>query len=62
MGEQEMEHFINAMKAVSLSAWMSMGEADMIVERILSSTCRTASGADSYFMLDRLFVEGNRQP
>ena len=58
IGREELPHFRSAMKAVALSAGMSGRQADMIVERVLRSTSRTASGADSYFMVDRLFVRG----
>ena len=58
IGREELPHFRSAMKAVALSAGMSDRQAGMIVERVLRSTSRTASGADSYFMVDRLFVRG----
>eukprot|EP00937_MAST-01D_sp_MAST-1D-sp2_P006199 g6199.t1 len=56
IGREELPHFRSAMKAVALSAFMSSAQADAIVERVLRSTSRTASGADSYFMVDGLFV------
>ena len=58
IGRDELPHFRSAMKAVALSATMSDAQADAIVERVLRSTSRTASGADSYFVVDRLLVRG----
>eukprot|EP00935_MAST-01C_sp_MAST-1C-sp1_P000646 g646.t1 len=55
VGEEKMEHFINALQAVALSANMTKDQATQITERILCSTSRTSSGADSYFLMKELF-------
>ena len=62
IGRDELPHFRSAMTAVALSASMSDAQADAIVERVLRSTSRTASGADSYFVVDRLLVRGLDMP
>ena len=55
VGESKMRHFTAAIKAVALSAHMSDKEACAVCDRILCATSRTVSGADSYFILGRIF-------
>eukprot|EP00937_MAST-01D_sp_MAST-1D-sp2_P003265 g3265.t1 len=55
MGESKMRHFTAAIEAVALSAHMNEREASAVCERVLCATSRTVSGADSYFILGRIF-------
>ena len=48
-------HLTTAMSAVAMSAGISEVEAGAITERTLCGCSRSTSGADSYFILHRLF-------
>ena len=55
VGEEKMNHFVSALHAVAMSANMSEKNAQDVTKRIICSTSRTASGADSFFVLSRIF-------
>jgi hypothetical protein len=55
IGEGQTVHLTRAMSAVAQSAGISAVEADAITERALCGCSRSCSGADSYFLLHRLF-------
>jgi hypothetical protein len=54
-GESKMRHLAAALRAVAVSADMDDEEAEAVCARVHSATSRTASGADSYFILCRVF-------
>ena len=56
-GEGKLAHFLSAVRAVSLSAGMGMEQAETVSRRLLCSTSRTSSGADTYFLLKELFEQ-----